>query len=96
MRSWLSLLGGLVIWAVHFLGSYLIASALPGTTTARWLVLVLTGLCLSAALVLLARARERLRCTTDELRGWMLVLTGSGYSLVIVAMVFQALPAVID
>ena len=36
------LLAGLLVWAAHFFGVYIIGSLFPGTELARWLVLGIT------------------------------------------------------
>lgn len=40
MKSWLILLGGFIVWTVHFFGLYLIAEFAPSAT----LVIALTAL----------------------------------------------------
>ena len=53
MRRWLRMTGGLLIWAVHFIGVYLISSAADVWSSneaadARWLGLSFSMVCLLA------------------------------------------------
>ena len=86
MRSWLILLGGFLVWTVHFFGLYLIAEFAPGAA----LVIALTALCVVADLWFL-RAIRRMP-SPDAFAGWRrsVGLAGAGVSLI--AIVWQALP----
>lgn len=97
MKSWLFLLGGLLIWTVHFFGIYAIGSLLPGNELANWAVLAHTALSLGAAgwlLLLLVRRKRTQR--HDDLDRWSSALAGWGYALAIVAVIFQGLPAIVS
>ena len=96
MRTWAFLLGGLIVWAAHFFLLYAIASVLPGTSLARWLSLVATipAVAADAALLWLAAAL-RLRRGPDELHDWTIDLGAVGAMLSLVAVLWQALPAII-
>ena len=65
MRTWLLLLGGLIVWAVHFFGLYAAGEIGGETTAARLAVLALTLLCLAAngaiAWLVMRRPRGDLR-----------------------------------
>lgn len=57
MRRWLRLTGGLLIWAVHFIGVYLISSAADvwsssGDASARWIGLAFSMGCLLAIIAM--------------------------------------------
>ena len=42
MRAWLFILGGLIVWTVHFFGLYVLASVFPDMAIARVLAGFLT------------------------------------------------------
>ena len=96
MRTWAFLLGGLIVWAAHFFLLYGIASVFPGTSLARWLTLIATipALAANGGLLWLAAAR-RLTDGSDELRNWTIGLGAAGAALSLVAVLWQALPAII-
>lgn len=61
MNTWLSLLGGLVLWAAHFLAAYAIASLADLSppehqTPLNWLLAGVTLACVLAAIALAVRA----------------------------------------
>lgn len=87
MRSWRILLGGLIVWAFHFFGLYAIAEFAPN----RVLVGALTVACLAADLWLLLRTRS-LRIT-DDFSAWRRSVALGGAALSVVAVSWQALPA---
>jgi hypothetical protein len=97
MRSWTFLLGGLLVWALHFFLVYGIASVFPGTTQARILTLAATLLCLGGALLLLRPAVWHWReAGRDGLSRWMSGVAAGGAALAVVAIVFQGLPAMLS
>lgn len=93
MRAWSYMLGGMIVWTVHFFAIYIVASVFPGTTIARVLTLVITLLCLAADGWLIVRLR--VPAGGDEFREWMrrIALVGAGISAV--AVLWQGLPALI-
>jgi len=93
MRSWRHLLGGLILWAAHFLAVYGIASVLPGTRTAIILVLLVTSLALAGAAWLFARTVAAFRTAGDDLQRWSAGLALLGYAMAAPAIVYQGLPA---
>ena len=96
MRSWTLLLGGLIVWGLHFFLVYGIASVFPGTMRARVLTIAVTLLCLGGAGLLLRSAvRRRRDADRDGLSGWMLGISAGGAALAVVAIVFQGLPALL-
>lgn len=96
MRAWGILLGGLLVWALHFFLLYAIASLLPGTKLAHLLSLVATIPAVAAdAWLLWVAAALRLRNSSDELRGWVIDVGAVGAALSFVAVLWQALPAIV-
>lgn len=91
MRTWLVLLGGMIVWAVHFFGLYALASVLGSGVTARIGTALLTVACLAADVALL---RACLR-PADGQGGLPATLGASGAALSIVAILWQGLPAAI-
>src|SRR3546814_19055663 len=55
MRAWAFLLGGMIVWTVHFFMLSIIASIFLTSTLSRTLPLLVTLLCLAADGLLLAR-----------------------------------------
>ena len=55
MRAWALLLGGLIVWTVHFFTLYTIGSIFLTTPLARLLTILVTAACLIADLLLLFR-----------------------------------------
>ena len=96
MKAWAFFLGGLLVWAAHFFGVYIIGSLFPGTELARWLVLAVTLLGLGFAGAILFFLVRRRGAQRDALERWLLVLSGSGYALAIVAITYQGLPALLS
>ena len=100
MRRWAWMLGGLIVWTVHFMGVYAIASLADVVSRADDLVWRMIGLafsaaCLLAALVLTGWAARRLRRREDPSAafGDQLALLGGGVAAI--AIIWQALPTVI-
>ena len=96
MRAWTFLLGGLVVWAAHFFLLYGIASVFPGNPIASLLTIAATipAVACDAILLWLAVARRRRR-SSDELRAWIVDTGAAGAALSLVAVIWQALPAII-
>lgn len=95
MRTWLLLLGGLLVWAAHFFLLYAIASVFPGTSTARILTLVVTAPALGANAALIWIAANRLFDRQDPLGQWIAAFAATAAGLSFVAVVWQALPALL-
>lgn len=99
MRRWAFTLLGLIIWAVHFLGVYAIASLGDVASHAdapawRLGVLAFSLLCGLAALGAGLFAVRRLRRTDRAEPGrFMTELAAVGAGIAFVAIVWQALPA---
>lgn len=95
MREWTILLGGLVIWAAHFFTLYAIASILPGKGEARLLVLVATLAALALDALVLRMALSALRRSScGEADPLMARAGAAGALLSLVAVAWQALPAI--
>lgn len=95
MKSWLNLLGGLLVWGAHFFVVYGIASLLPGRPEARWLVLLATAIGLVALAWLLRGAIRARREMTDDEGRWQSGIAALGAAIALVAVFYQGLPAVI-
>lgn len=100
MRRWAWMLGGLIVWTIHFMGVYAIASAGDVWATAddpAWRMggLAFSAGCLLAALVLTGLAARAVRRAQDPAETFrhQLALLGGGVSAV--AIVWQALPTLI-
>lgn len=89
MRSWLILLGGLIVWTVHFFGLYAIAEIAPRP----WLVAVLTLACLAADVWLLRYVRPT--ADNDPFLIWRRSVAVGGVLLSLLAVSWQALPALV-
>jgi len=96
MKTWALMTGGLIVWAIHFIGVYLISSIadlLVEADDARWRM---AGLAFSLACVvvicgLLAAAVHRLRASprfSDQLAA-----LGAGTALI--AVLWQSLPQIV-
>lgn len=96
MRAWIWMLGGLIVWTIHFFGVYTIASAADVYATADdfgWRMggLGFSAVCLIASLVLLAVAVRRVRAIpalADQ-------LAALGAGTAAIAIIWQALPNLI-
>lgn len=95
MRVWAYLLGGLLVWTVHFFGSYVIASVFLTSATSRILTGLLTIVCLAAAVLLAIMAWRQREDVADPVRGWMGWTAFLGAAIASVAIVWQGLPAIL-
>ena len=100
MLRWAWMLGGLIVWFVHFMGVYGIASLGAVVSRAdaplwRMIGLGFSALCVLAALAITVWAALRLRRAGDPSArfGDQLALLGGGVATV--AIIWQALPTVI-
>ena len=99
MRRWAWMLGGLIVWTIHFMGVYAIArlaDVVSRADDAAWRRAGrgFSAACLLAALILALAAARRVRRPADPLVrfGDQLALLGGGVAAV--AIVWQALPTV--
>ena len=100
MRAWLFMLAGLIVWAVHFMGVYAIASVADvvgqaDAPPALWLISVLTLICATADALILAAAMRQGRRATDDLERLICSLARLAAAISIVAVLWQGLPALI-
>lgn len=100
MRRWAWMLGGLIVWTVHFMGVYAIASLADVVARAddpmwRMIGLGFSVACLAAAVGLAIVAARRVRRRSDPATGFgdQLALLGAGVAAV--AIIWQALPTLI-
>lgn len=97
MRKWSLLLGGLTIWAAHFFLIYGFGSIFPGSPIANILTLIVTVPALAADAALAWTAWTGvLIADADELDNWVLNVAAVGAALSFVAVLWQALPAVMS
>ena len=100
MRAWAWMMGGLIVWAIHFLGVYVIASVADVVATAddpwwRAAGLVFSGACLLASAILAILALRRLGGTRAEVVAFGDQLAALGAVVATVGIAWQALPNVI-
>lgn len=91
MREWRFLLGGLIIWTVHFFALYIVASVFLTTPLARLLTVLITLACLAGEAVLFARARK----SAQTREPWLRTVALSSIGLSAVAITWQGLPALL-
>jgi hypothetical protein len=93
MAAWRSMLGALLVWAGHFFTLYILASVFGTSAETRIGTAVATLLALGAAILLLRQAlRSR---DPDPLFRWMASVKALAAALVIVAVLWQAMPALL-
>lgn len=97
MKTWLWMTGGLIVWAVHFVGVYLISSTADVVATAddtRWRMagLAFSGLCALITAGLFGTAARRLASPSPRFPDQMAAF-GSG--IAVIAIIWQALPTLI-
>ena len=95
MQQWRNLLGGLLLWAVHFFAVYIIGSVFPGTRIASVLVIIATLAILVIDAILAIRLLRTLTSLHDGLQRWMDGISMLGYTLAAVAIIYQCLPAIL-
>lgn len=93
MRAWLLLLGGLIVWAAHFFGVY--AVVLVEAPAARLWILIVTLMCLAADGAILVAALGPAREPADSFAAWIRSAAAMGVGLSLVAIVWQAMPALV-
>lgn len=93
MRAWTFLLGGLIIWTVHFFVLYGIGSIFLTSVSARVLTILVSLACLGAAALLWSRVQAS--GAQEEVAGWMRGVALLGIAIAAVAVVWQALPALL-
>lgn len=93
MRAWAFMLGGMIVWTVHFFSLYIVASIFLTTPLSRMLTGLITLTCFAANGALLARA---LRSPNgDEANRWINSLAALTAAISLVAVAWQGLPALL-
>lgn len=101
MQRWFYMLGGMLVWAVHFVGVYAIASigdvvARADDPTWRMIGLGFSVLCALAGVTLFFQAVRRGRAAADdEVATLASLLATAGAGIATIAIVFQTLPTVV-
>ncbi len=96
MRAWALLLGGLIVWTVHFFTLYAIASVFLTTMLARLLAGAATLACLAADAMLLASAIRAARSSDmDEFERWLRMLAALIAAISFVAVLWQGFPVLL-
>ena len=96
MRSWALLLGGMIVWTVHFFTLYAIGSIFLTSTLARVLTVVVTAACLAADAYLLRWAIRDLReGERDEFSAWLRRLAALIAAISFVSVLWQGFPAIL-
>ena len=99
MGRWVFMLGGLIVWTVHFFGVYALASlgdVVSAADDPAWRAAVagFSAVCLALAVGLAWHAARRLRRGASEPGGRLVPeVAAYGAGLAAVAILWQALPA---
>jgi len=100
MRFWLLMLGGLLIWAAHFMGLYLLSSAadVARGDAGAWNIsgLIFSALCLATIGALCWKCLIALRAKPEATRSFGLRLAIAGGLLGAIGVVFHTLVLVVD
>ncbi len=92
MRSWGLLLGGLIVWTVHFFALYGTASILLTTPLARLLTLAISLACLAANALLF---RWMVRAEDTGIDPWVKKIALYAIGVSTLAILWQALPGLL-
>lgn len=101
MGRWVFMLGGLLVWMLHFGGVYAIASiadvvSQPWTPASRWTVAGFTAICAIAAGALGLAGLRRLRAAEgDPFERFSATVAAVGGGIATVAVIWQGLPALV-
>lgn len=95
MRASAYMLGGLLVWTVHFFGIYVAGSIFLTSDTTRLISALLTIVCLAAAAVLALLGWKRRKWPLDPFGRWTHRIAGLGAAAAFVAIIWQALPALL-
>ena len=96
MRAWFLLLGGMLVWTVHFFALYALGSIFETTAAARTGTVIVTILCLAAdAWLLVLCARAARHNDAETVIGWPARLGAPVAVLSLVAVAWQGLPALL-
>lgn len=99
MQRWLYMLGGLLVWAVHFVGVYVIASIGDVVSSAddptwRLAGLAFSTVCAAVALGLLVQSLRRADDGTDTVDLGN-TLARFGALLALISVIWQTLPTIV-
>ena len=99
MQRWLYMLGGLIVWAGHFVGVYAIASigdvvSAADAPTWRLIGLAFSAVCAMLALALLIHALRRADHGNDTI-DLANTLARLGALLALISVIWQTLPTVV-
>ncbi len=101
MRLWLLLFGGMLVWAVHFVGIYAIASvfdviASSDASGSRIATGILTLACLTAdATIIFVTLFQRGRASNDPVVTWMMSVGALLAAISFLSVAWQGLPALL-
>ena len=96
MRAWLLLLGGMLVWTLHFFSLYALGSVFGTTPLARIGAIVATIACLAADAWILWLCRRTARSNdVSTVTGWPARLGAPVAVLSLVAVAWQGLPALL-
>lgn len=100
MGRWILMLGGMSVWAAHFMGVYGIASvadvaADAAVPASRWTIGAFTLACAAAAALFGLAGLRRLRAGGDSLDrlSWSVAAFGGAFATI--AILWQGLPALV-
>lgn len=93
MERWIFMLGGMLVWTVHFLALYAIASIFLTTPLARALTVVVSVGCLAADALLFRRALAAPHM--DGIDRWSRTMALLMIGISAVAVLWQTFPAVL-
>ena len=97
MRAWLLLLGGMVVWTVHFFTLYGLGSVFESTMPARVGTALITFACLGADAWLLRLCVRTARSHgVETVVGWPARLGAPLVLLSLVSVAWQGLPALLS
>ena len=94
MRAWAFMLGGLIVWTIHFFSLYIVASIFLTSTITRVLTIAITLACLVADAALLLWAGQVIhRHEADPFKRWRGYLAVLAAAISFIAVLWQGLPA---
>lgn len=95
MRAWAYLMGGLIVWAIHFFIVYVAASIFLTSTSARIITALVTLACLAAAATLAVRGWAGRSGTDERFGGWVHTIAALSGAAAFIAIAWQGLPALL-
>ena len=95
MRAWTYMLGGLILWAVHFFALYITASVFHTSDTTRVITVAITVLCLAGAGWLVWTAWHARAGDTDPFGAWTHYIAMLAGAIGCISILWQGLPALL-